>query len=142
MAQYLLKTLQTWLIPRLRRISLMWPGKNIARDLAKTTIEIGLTKAGKPITRVMYICAECTRQGIQAFWKREDTHMDHIHSVVDTKGFNNWDEYITSLFCESNGYQCLCLKHHDEKTRNENAERSETKRINKKYSKGLILFTN
>jgi hypothetical protein len=128
---YLPKNLPSWLIPRLRRIAVMWPGKTIARDQAKVLLPNVLSQKGKPLKRVGYICAECKRQGIDKIWKKDEVQMDHISPVVDISGFTNWDDYINNLFCSPEHYQCLCKPHHEAKTQSENKDRRVVKKVDK-----------
>jgi len=45
---------------------------------------------------------------------------DHIDPVVDPAvGFINWDTYIERMFIELSGYQALCGKCHDAKSKGE-----------------------
>lgn len=126
------KSLISWLIPKLRRSSIYWPAKSIARDMAKVQVQEGFFQNGKPKFVTYYICAECERQGIKAHWKKEETAMDHINPVVDVKGFNgDWNTVILSLYCQPLGYQCLCHDHHQTKTNGENVKR----KINKAAKK-------
>lgn len=102
--------LKTWLIPKLRRLSLMWPPRNEAKKLAR-------------VSRGVYKCAKC-----QELFKDKETRMDHIHPVVDvTIGFEDLGKYVESLFVYENGWQCLCLKCHDEKTEQEDSLRTNKK---------------
>lgn len=127
--------IRRWLVPRLRRISLSWPGKSAARNNAKVKLLIGYSKNGNPKYRVYYKCAECVREGKETLWTREQTAMDHIDPVVEITGFVSWDYYIERLFCEPSGYQCLCLEHHQNKTDKENVARKTVKKVKKKYAK-------
>lgn len=135
MARKLPKSLISWLMPKLRRASLFWPAKTIARDKAKVYDQIGEYKNGKPKYLAKYICAECERQGIKKLHLYEDTQMDHINPVVDVKGFKgDWTDLIESLFCDDTGYQCLCTEHHLEKSGAENKERYKFRKEAKKVS--------
>lgn len=114
------KSLKTWLIPRLRRASMYWPGKTIARDMAKVYVQEGFHKNGNPKFRRYYVCAnvDC---GLLVGEK--EGSMDHINPVVAVEGFATWDEYILSLFCDPQHYQHLCNFCHDEKTSKEEVKR-------------------
>lgn len=116
------KSLKTWLIPKLRRLSMYWPGKTIARDNAKVYIEEGTYLNGKPKIVRYYVCANCGVLG-----NEKTTQMDHISPVIETTGFTNWDEYMNSLYCNPSNYACLCLDCHSKKTINENRERNKNK---------------
>lgn len=117
------KSKRAWLEPRLRRISLYWPGKVIARDQAKVRVQIGKYKNGKPEFRVFYRCNEC-----KALFLEEETQMDHINPVVKLTGYNTVDEYIERLLANPEGYQCLCISCHAGKTLQENIIRDKLKK--------------
>lgn len=52
---------------------------------------------------------------------KDKVYMDHIEPVIDPeKGWQGWDVYIERMFCEEDGYQCLCRSCHDSKTFLEN----------------------
>lgn len=103
--------LETWLIYKLRRLSMMWPEKTEAFR-------------GARIERGVYKCAGCEGE-----FKRKQVYADHIKPIVDPKkGFENWDKLIKRLFCMASGYQILCKSCHDDKTQEENE-------IRKKYRK-------
>lgn len=121
MARKYPKSLQSWLVPKLRRLSMYWPGKSIARERSRRVVNDGAFKNGRPRTKVMYECAIC---GPHVFHEKEDTQMDHINPVVDVKtGFTTWDNFLDSLFCEPDAFQTLCTEHHEHKTNEENKNR-------------------
>ncbi len=122
------KSIQSWLIPRLRRISMYWPGKQVARDRAKRQVQIGYYKNGKPEYKVMWECAACLE-----LYEKPETQMDHIKPVIDVRGFQNWEDTISTEFCPPENYQCLCKPCHYLKTQVENEERVVHR--NKKKSK-------
>lgn len=113
------KTLRQWLIPKLRNHSRIWPPKKQARMAAKRKIRDGFFKNGNPRFCVKFECAIC-----HGLFDIKQTQMDHILPVVDITGFTTWDEFITSLFCEAAGYQCLCEACHIKKTQEENISRA------------------
>lgn len=126
------KSLASWLIPKLRNISRWWPGKQIARDAAARKVQIGFYQNGKPKYKTLFECAECIRQNVDnPLHERENTHMDHIVAVVDTKGFEDWNTYIESLFCGPENFQCICIEHHKIKSKNEEKERQEHRKKKK-----------
>lgn len=94
--------MRRFLIPHLRRIARMWPPKYQAQKLSR-------------VKRGLYRCADC-----RGLFGPKEIRMDHISPVVDpAMGFTTWDDYISRLFCSREGYQTLCLKDHDEKTKKE-----------------------
>jgi 5-methylcytosine-specific restriction endonuclease McrA len=118
------KSIQGWLIPKLRNIARMWPEKNKARDKAKVRVEIGKFQNGNTEYRTMFKCAGCGDN-----FSREESHTDHVEAVVDpATGFVDWNTYIERLFCDSSNLQILCISCHTSKSISENAER----RVNKK----------
>lgn len=112
------KRLTSWLIPKLRQISLYWPPRTIALQKAKVYLADGNYKNGNPRTRVKFRCEVC-----KELFERNEIQMDHRVPVVDISGFNTWDEYINSLFCSEQNYSALCKPCHDNKTLEENKAR-------------------
>lgn len=122
------KSLSAWLTPKLRNIARMWPEKNKARAKAARRVQIGLFKNGKPEFRTMYECSGCNE-----LFAKEETQMDHTDPVVDPAvGFTDWNTYINRLFCNSDGYTCMCKECHLVKTLDENDQRREVKKKVKK----------
>jgi len=126
------KTIQQVLIPHIRRASRFWPPKAEARKQAARKVQVGTLKNGKPKFETFYECSECTKQGIKKLHPKENTQMDHIIEVASITGFDNWDAYISRMFPTADGYQCLCLDHHKEKTLKNQKLRRSAKKINKK----------
>lgn len=122
------KSLKNWLIPKLRRASLYWPGKTIARDRAKIYIQDGEYKNGKPKMVRYYLC-ETPDCGVLC--KDGESQMDHHIPVIELDGFTNWDDYINSLFCNPDNYRCLCISCHEQKTHKENIQRFKNKMYKK-----------
>ena len=110
--------LKTFLLPKLRRISYLWPARKQA-------------KVASRVERGLYKCAIC-----QKLYGPTEISMDHRSPVVDLTGFVDWNTYIDRLFCEVEGYQALCSTCHDSKTLRENEIRKmikiELKSIKKK----------
>lgn len=101
------KSLKTWLVPRLRRISIYWRGRNEAYHDARSEVNVGKFKNGKPKKKVLFECAHCND-----FFDRKEVQADHIEDIAHVNGFTNWEDYITKLFCEKDGFQILCLDCH------------------------------
>ena len=115
------KTLEQWLIPRLRRISMHWPEMQKARDRVKVYIQVGTYKNGNPEMRRFFLCQtpDCG-----CLCKEGEGAIDHIRPVVDEKtGYVNLDNYIRSLLCDSSNLQFLCNDCHSLKTLYENSLR-------------------
>lgn len=119
--------LYTWLVPKLRQIARIWPGKNIARDKAKERVHIGFYKNGNPEYKVMYKCVDC-----EQLFDGKETHVDHQIPVVGIEGFTDWDDYVNRLFCDSNNLVIRCIECHKIKSFLENKERSEFRKSKKK----------
>jgi 5-methylcytosine-specific restriction endonuclease McrA len=117
-----LKTLEQWLIPKLRRISISWPEMQKARDRVKVYMAVGKFKNGNPDIRRFFLCQgkDCGR-----LCKEGEGAIDHIKPVVDEKtGYVNLDTYIRSLLCDSSNLQYLCNDCHSLKTQYENSLRN------------------
>lgn len=112
-------SLRSWLTPKLRKLSYQWGERKKAQAKAR-------------VSRGLYECAECKRQGKTQLWGPRDISFDHIVTVVPKTGWDSWDGFLTRLFCSSDNLQCLCNLHHDEKTAQENAERKIHRKIKKK----------
>lgn len=118
------KDLKSVVIPKLRQASRFWPNKKEARNRAKVKVEVGVYKNGNSIYRTLYKCNVCGNN-----FDRRDTHMDHINPVIDPEvGFVDWNTYIARLFVEPEGYQCICVGCHKEKTEKENKTRKKKKK--------------
>jgi 5-methylcytosine-specific restriction endonuclease McrA len=99
------QSLKTWLIPKLRRLSYMWPNRNIAKSLAR-------------VERGKYRCNICNN-----IFGPKEIVMDHIMPVVPVEGFQDLGNFVESLFCEVDGYQAICSPCHSVKTFKENEQR-------------------
>lgn len=96
------------------------------------------------VARGFYKCAHCN---VDTF-KRQEVELDHVHPVISIEsGFTNWDDFITRLFVQADGFQVLCKNCHMAKTMIEdqlraeyNAERKtiekEKNKLDKKTKKG------
>lgn len=124
------KSLQSWLLPKLRQISRWWPAANIALDAAKVKIQVGYYQNGRPEYRTKFKCATC-----QELYERDEVQRDHIQPVIDVKGHKDWNETLENMFCNPEGYQILCKSCHFLKTSYENERRQENRKINKKVKK-------
>lgn len=84
-------------------------------------------RVGKAGNADIYKCAACKKQIL-----RSESQLDHITPVTPIKGWDDWNGYISRLFCEIEGLkelQVVCKPCHKEKTLAENYER-------KKYNTG------
>lgn len=104
-----------WLKQKLRRISYQYP----ARKEAITKARIG---------RGLYKCAKC-----EGIFKHGEFNLDHINPVDDPHtGFTTWDNYVSRLFVDVDGWQILCTQCHNTKTAYEQEIRKQIKQEKKK----------
>jgi hypothetical protein len=111
--------LKSFLINRLRRASFAYPPRTQAMQEAR-------------VERGIYRCAYCVKEGKDILWKAKQVKVDHIQPVVDPAvGFIDWNNFISRLFCEKEGFQILCEAHHHAKTEQENLGRKNKRRKKK-----------
>lgn len=97
----------------LRSASQRWPPKFEALKDALTSKKEN-KKTGRQANH--YKCNKCKKE-----FPAKDVQVDHIEPVINPSiGFINWDEVISRMFCEKDGFQVLCKDCHKEKT---NAEK-------------------
>lgn len=116
------KKLETFLIPKLRRISLWWRGRNEALKAAKVYVKIGTYKNGNDKIKPFYKCAYC-----EELFPKPEIEVDHINDIANIEGFKDWNTYILALFCEKDGLQCLCSPCHINKSEYEKSLRNNQK---------------
>lgn len=103
--------LESWLIPRLRRLTYQWPARAEAKRRSR-------------VDRGLYKCAHCER-----LFGPKQVHMDHQIPIVDPeKGSEGILAWITRAFVLPEGFNTLCIECHDLKTRQENEKRTKPKR--------------
>lgn len=106
-----------FLRPKLRRISYQYPPRSEA--LKRSRVERG-----------RYKCASCEK-----IYRSTEINLDHIQPVVDPHtGWTDWNDFISRMFCDADGYQTLCITCHDAKTLK---EREIRKMVNKEKKKIL-----
>jgi 5-methylcytosine-specific restriction endonuclease McrA len=104
------QTLSTFIKGLLRRGSFHWRARTEAMTAAR-------------VERGRYKCNSCS----ELFGPKE-VDLDHIVPVVDPKtGFTTWDDYISRLFCEADGFAVICKQCHSNKTAIEDAMREHYK---------------
>lgn len=102
---------KSFIVSALRRASLRWFARNEAMKLAR-------------VERGLYLCAMC-----KAVYGRKEIILDHIAPVVSTiEGFTNFDDYVTRMFCDVDGFQVLCSQCSDSKTMTEDIMRTNSKK--------------
>ena len=94
----------------LRQASRWWKPLAEARKRAKKYY-IGPTSKRK---RVAYECNECKK-----LFAITEITVDHIVQAGTLKCAEDLPGFVTRLFCEVDGLQCLCNDCHDKKTKNE-----------------------
>ena len=105
----------------LRNASTRWGPKNQAKKNAR-------------VSRGVYLCAGYDRDPHEVpaslppkpgnKRRINNAAVDHIHPVVDPEtGFVSWDEVISRMFCEVEGFQILCHDCHTAKTKDERLQR-------------------
>lgn len=130
MKQKKLPHVDSWVTVKLRRASLMWPGRTKAMQAAR-------------VDRGLYECNSCKGR-----FKKGEYHLDHVQSVVPISGGNrrkddpkrvDFNLYIDRLFVGPEGYQLLCVVCHDSKTKIEDEMRGYYKNEKKtKAGKKLV----
>lgn len=109
--------LKSFLVNALRRASYRWPGRYGAQKKAH-------------VGRNQYVCAMC---GPDVLYTRKEVQLDHIVPVVDPqKGWEDLDVFAERMFVDEDGFQVICSRHHDEKTKNETVVRKKTRATKKK----------
>lgn len=108
---------KSFVISGLRRLSYRWPGRYLALKASNRG-------------RNQYVCAMCPEGTLHP---RKAIQLDHIVPIVDPIiGWTNFDDFITRMFVEQDGFQSLCRTHHAEKTLHENSIRKANKPIKPK----------
>lgn len=102
---------RSWIVSILRKGSMRWGPKGEALRKAR-------------VSRGKYLCAGCKKvvpsSKLIEGKRVKNVFADHIHPVVDpTEGFTTWDNFISRLFVEEDGYQILCADCHSKKTEEE-----------------------
>ena len=122
---------QTWVIWTLRKASYRWPARSAAFRRAATTYKEFFSDWGidpKNVSarvRNFYRCKLC-----DYVFPRKLVSADHVRPVIDpARGFVDWNEYITRLFCSESGFQIVCKECHDEKTKREGKVRTRVRRL-------------
>lgn len=113
--------LETFLIPRLRRISLWWRGRHEALKDARVYVKVGVFKNGNDKIGTFYKCAFC-----EDLFDKKEIQVDHIQDIANIDGFKDWNSYIPALFCEKDNLQTLCKACHISKTEYEKSLRNKT----------------
>ncbi len=118
-------------------------------DARKKSFIVGLLRSGmrrwapkqtcirNARTRRGYYRCECCKEEVPASLpplsgrkrRRKNILADHIAPIVDPEfGWDSYDEWIKRGFVELDGFQALCLKCHDIKSKDERAIRVATRK--------------
>jgi len=119
---------KSWIIARMRRLSLKWPPHNRIKKGARRELPRKMKLDGTPYKKpnFEYQCNVCEE------WHRSsDVEVDHITPVVDVKLDSHLTEeefigkFAVSLFCFEENLQVICIPCHEDKTFLENELRKE-----------------
>lgn len=124
------KSIQSFIMPHLRRASRYWPPKLEARKKAKRKVQIGTFKNGKAKYEDRYVCHVCKN-----LFTREQSQVDHLVEVAAIGQFDSWDATVSRLFCAEEGFGVKCVNCHTSKT----AKNQILRRIAKKQAKKTPL---
>ncbi len=110
------------------------------RQLTRRWAPISECMKDARVSRGLYECAQCKNHvppTVKVGMKRvKNVAVDHIDPIIDPhKGFTTWDECINRMFCEKENLQVLCKDCHDEKSLEERAIASETRKRKKNNDK-------
>ena len=119
---------KSWVTQQLRRLSMKWAPRNKVKNSGRReyykTKKDG-SRYSKP--NFEYECNHCKN-----WFPDSKVVMDHIIPVIDVKQESVSEQefyglFITGLFSYEDNWQVLCGPCHDEKTREENEIRKQTK---------------
>ena len=99
-------------IQALRRASIKWYPRNIAKKLARVENPTFTLEKENDRCRIGYRCNDC-----QGIYRNNNINLDHIVPVVSPDvGFETFDKYIERLYTGVDGWQVLCKECHKIKT--------------------------
>ena len=118
--------LKNFIINTLRRASFRWKPRGEAKKRYK--VQAGEYTTGRK--KYAYKCAMC-----DGIFKSGEVKMDHVDPAVPLEGWQGFDIFIERMFCDEEGFQCLCEGCHDEKTGIEREERKRQRELQKTLDK-------
>ena len=120
--------LKTWVVWSLRKASYRWPPRNAALRASACTKEQYAKAPGEKVSKLVRNFYRC--KGCALVFSRKGVSIDHIKPVIDPKkGFQGFDVYIPRMFVPVAGFQILCDKCHDAKTKRETRTRTQHKKL-------------
>jgi len=99
----------------LRRASVRWPPKADALRAARRAY-----KGPNKRRQYEYLCAECG-----GWFAGKEVEIDHIVPCGPLRSFGDLPGFCERLFVEQEGYQCICVGCHAEKTRKAKEQQKE-----------------
>lgn len=120
-------SLYSFLLPRLRRLSIQWPARNEVFKRVRLELEDGFYKNGNPKVIVRYKCESCGQTK-----PADEIEIDHKTPISNFAAHGSWDSYLNALFCSSENLQALCVSCHDQKSAKEAGERAAKRKKPKK----------
>lgn len=109
---------RNWIISQLRRTTFRYPPA-IEADSRNKEIYYIPSKTGKMMKRLKWHCEICGKQNL----KTSEKNRDHVKPVVGPEGFIDWNNYLENFYCDTRGFQTICISCHDIKTKKENQGR-------------------
>ena len=102
--------------------------KNQLRAASRKWAPINTCKKKAWVRRGVYKCGCCGEEvplTVQNGKKRQNNvFVDHIDPIVPVEGWIDWDSCINRMFCEEDELQLICKECHDEKSKEEAAQRA------------------
>lgn len=102
--------------------------KNQLRGATRKWAPISDCLRNARVKRGYYLCAGCNKHvtaSIKEGARRiKNVYVDHIQPIVPVTGWISWDSCVERMFCEEDNLQVLCKACHDEKSKEEAAERA------------------
>lgn len=113
----------SFLLPRLRRLSIQWPARQEVLKRIKIEVQDGFFKNGNPKINIRYKCEKCDK-----ITTMDNIQIDHITPISNFAAHGSWDSYLNAMFCSSDKLQGICVNCHQEKSAKEASERAEKRK--------------
>ena len=112
--------------------------KSALRAASRRWAPISLCLKNARLSRGLYLCESCKQEvttSVVIDGKRhKNIIVDHKEPIVPVTGWTNWNDCIERMFCEIDGLQAVCKACHDEKSKEETAERAVHRKAKKEKS--------